>query len=124
MHNSGFAHRDLKLENILVDKDYNLKIADFGLSCSIKGKDNSGFCDSRVGTFEYMAPEIVGRFIYLPMMADLYAFAIILFCMYTGRKPFNKNDESDPLFVSFAIQDYNTFWIIHEKALQGKSYSA
>ena len=102
MHNSGFAHRDLKLENILVDKDYNLKIADFGLSCSIKGKDNSGFCDSRVGTFEYMAPEIVGRFRYLPMMADLYAFAVILFCMYTGNKPFNRNDESDLLFKCFA----------------------
>lgn len=101
MHTTGYAHRDLKLENILVDKDYNLKIADFGVSCSIMGKGNSGFCDNRVGTVGYTAPEMEAGFNYQPIMADLYAFAVILFCMYTGNKPFNQNNKSDPAFMCF-----------------------
>lgn len=43
MHQEGIAHRDLKLENVLLDANYELKIADFGLSCGIQGEHESGF---------------------------------------------------------------------------------
>jgi serine/threonine protein kinase len=54
MHNLRCVHRDLKLENILVDSDLNLKIADFGFAC-YKSIDN---LKSYRGTMTYMAPEI------------------------------------------------------------------
>lgn len=54
MHSKNVAHRDLKLENILVDRDLNLKVADFGYASFV----NEALMSSYRGTFTYMAPEI------------------------------------------------------------------
>ena len=40
LHSKGFSHRDLKLENILIDKNYDIKIVDFGFACPLEGRDN------------------------------------------------------------------------------------
>lgn len=61
MHTRGFAHRDIKCENILLDADYNLKVIDFGFSSPLQCRDGSGFANDFVGTRSYMAPEIVMR---------------------------------------------------------------
>jgi len=50
LHQKGYAHRDIKPENILLSQLYILKIADFGFSCQIKGKDNSGILHTKLGT--------------------------------------------------------------------------
>ena len=57
VHKNGFAHRDLKPENIFVDQHFDLKIADFGFSAHVEGKD-SGLFHTKLGTLNYMAPEI------------------------------------------------------------------
>jgi serine/threonine protein kinase len=49
----------LKLENILIDHQYNLKITDFGFSAPVDGRDGSGFLDTFLGSRNYMAPEIL-----------------------------------------------------------------
>ena len=54
MHNKSVVHRDLKLENILVDDNLNLKVADFGFACY----KNIDALRSYRGTMTYMAPEI------------------------------------------------------------------
>lgn len=58
MHVNGVAHRDIKCENILIDDQYDLKIADFGFACSISGSKGRGFSNKFVGSNQYMAPEI------------------------------------------------------------------
>jgi len=58
MNMQDLANRDLKLENILIDKDYNIKIVDFGFASSISGSDGSGWNTSQLGTCSYMAPEL------------------------------------------------------------------
>ena len=50
MHLEGVTHRDLKLENILFDQNFNLKVSDFGLSTFIDGHDGDGILRSKVGT--------------------------------------------------------------------------
>jgi serine/threonine protein kinase len=55
IHTNGIAHRDLKPENIFLDKNYDIKIADFGFAKQINLKKMKSF----VGTLRYMAPEVL-----------------------------------------------------------------
>jgi len=58
LHSQGVCHRDLKPENLLVDKNFNVRIADFGFAAPIEGRDGSGVLHTKLGTESYMAPEI------------------------------------------------------------------
>ena len=58
-HNQGIVHRDLTLKNLLFDKFYNIKIADFGLNGPLYLLINNGNLDTKLGTPSYMAPEIL-----------------------------------------------------------------
>ncbi len=85
-HRLGVVHRDLKPQNIMIDKEGNAKIMDFGIARSVKGR---GITEAGVmiGTPEYMSPEQVdGQ--PADQRADIYALGIILFELLTGRVPF------------------------------------
>lgn len=86
MHSNRVAHRDLKLENILIDDNLNLKVADFGFAC-YKNIDN---LKSYRGTFTYMAPEIKEGKAYNGSQIDLFSFGVILFIIVQGIFPFKE----------------------------------
>ncbi len=85
------VYRDLKPENVLIDTDGHLKLADFGLSKIFKsGESSFSFC----GSPEYMCPEILKREGHNHMV-DFYTLGAILFEMLTGLPPFYTNNKSE-----------------------------
>jgi serine/threonine protein kinase/predicted Zn-dependent protease len=88
-HRLGVIHRDLKPSNIMIDKDGNARIMDFGIARSLKSK---GITDLGVmiGTPEYMSPEQVEG-MEVDQRSDMYSLGVILYEMVTGKIPFSGN---------------------------------
>ena len=92
-HKLGVIHRDLKPQNIMIDKNGNALIMDFGIARSIKGKGMTA-AGVMIGTPEYMSPEQVeGKEV--DQRSDIYSLGVILYEMLTGRVPF----EGDTAFT-------------------------
>ncbi|HUU38437.1 MAG TPA: protein kinase [Candidatus Desulfaltia sp.] len=85
-HNLGVVHRDLKPQNIIIDKGGNAKIMDFGIARSIREKGITG-AGVMIGTPEYMSPEQTEAKD-VDQRSDIYSLGIILYEMATGRVPF------------------------------------
>lgn len=88
MHRSGICHRDLKLENILLDASGNVKVIDFGL-----GNFFTGSCSLRTfcGSPDYAPPELWRSQSYVGPEVDVWSMGVILFILATGFIPFNSS---------------------------------
>jgi tetratricopeptide (TPR) repeat protein/tRNA A-37 threonylcarbamoyl transferase component Bud32 len=96
-HRLGVVHRDLKPQNIMIDRDGNVRIMDFGIARSLKVKGMTG-AGVVIGTPEYMSPEqIEGQEV--DNRSDIYSLGIILYEMVTGRVPFEGET-----FLSIAVK--------------------
>ena len=85
-HSLGVMHRDLKPQNIMIDRDGNARIMDFGIARSIKEKGITG-AGVMIGTPEYMSPE-QAEAKEVDQRSDIYSLGIILYEVVTGRVPF------------------------------------
>lgn len=91
-HSKGIAHRDIKLDNILIDSKGNPKLIDFGFStCLTKHKKVKMFC----GTPSYMAPEIISKIAYSGEAADIWALGVLLFALISGQFPFTGRTDKE-----------------------------
>ena len=88
LHDQHISHRDLKLENLLLDSNDNIKITDFGFT---KHDPLSTLSNTYCGSKSYAAPEILIGEPYDPRKADIWAMGAVVYIMSTGKMPFSEN---------------------------------
>lgn len=99
-HRVGLIHRDIKPENVLVSRDGDIKVADFGLARAASNHTGTGM--ALMGTVSYMSPELVtGE--QADERSDVYALGIVLFEMLTGQRPYSGESA-----VAIAVQHTNS----------------
>lgn len=109
IHSNNIVHRDIKLDNILIDINSNIKICDFGVS---KVVDDKNLIYDKCGTPSYIAPEILNNNGYEPFPVDIWSAGVVLYTMLTGTLPFKANNIKDlhKLIIKgkyLSIEDYN-----------------
>jgi uncharacterized protein (TIGR02145 family) len=92
IHKKGFVHRDLKPSNFMIDKNFQLKLLDFGI---VKFMDSQSadltqtHTHQQMGTPMYMSPEQILQTRNVNAASDIYSLGVVLWQMVTGRKPYD-----------------------------------
>ncbi|CAO3656552.1 unnamed protein product [Mucor fragilis] len=113
-HTRGIVHRDLKLENILLDADDNVKICDFGFA---RFTQKNQYLETFCGSLSYSAPEVILRKKYTGPETDIWSLGVILYTLLAGEYPFDDDSEimtqrkivqvdyEMPFYFSASLQD-------------------
>ena len=101
IHDHGIAHRDIKLENILISTHGVIKLIDFNLAKIFQPNEDGKFISystDRVGSSSYAAPEMFQKSGYDAFLVDVYACSVCLFSLATSTFPFTRAVRTDKIY--------------------------
>ena len=119
IHELGIVHRDLKLENILLDGKGQVKLSDFGFTREFEAHQA---LDTRCGTPLYSAPEMLDGRRYMGEAVDVWSMGVILYALVCGTLPFDDDNEAvlyekilhgEPVIPSSLSLDLQDLSLIH-----------
>uniref|UniRef100_A0A7I4Z686 Serine/threonine-protein kinase kin-29 n=1 Tax=Haemonchus contortus TaxID=6289 RepID=A0A7I4Z686_HAECO len=113
LHHKGIVHRDLKAENILLDKNSNIKIIDFGFSNT---QAPSQLLRTWCGSPPYAAPELLLGKEYDGLKADIWSLGVILYILVTGGFPFPGDNVENLKRAVLSCQMKIPYWVSVECA--------
>ena len=111
----GIAHRDIKLENVLIDDKFGTRLTDFGFSCKT---DKETKLTDQAGTYEYSAPEQHEKAPYNGFEADIFSLGVAIFILVAGRMPFAAATKDDEFYVHFVNREEEKFWEMQEECVE------
>ncbi|KAI4306050.1 hypothetical protein L6164_029362 [Bauhinia variegata] len=118
------VHRDIKTSNVLLDKDFNAKVSDFGLA-KLNEDDNTHISTRIAGTIGYMAPEYAMRG-YLTDKADVYSFGVVVLETVSGKSNTNYRPSEDFVYLldwAYVLQERGNLLELVDPSL-GSDYSS
>jgi serine/threonine-protein kinase GIN4/serine/threonine-protein kinase KCC4 len=116
IHDNGIIHLDLKIENIMIDEFYNVKISDFGFSIDNTNKELINIFQ---GSEKYKAPEIILKKPFIGFYADVFSLGVILFLILTGNYPFKSARKYDICYSNIIKGKIDNYWFLLKKKIFG-----
>ena len=120
LHCRNVVHRDIKAANILLDKDMNIKLADFGLAAVLVTDEEMGEVKRRVtvcGTPNYIAPEILRKRQGHNTKADIWSLVVLQNNILTGILPFSKPEDKNEKDIFQRVSEGSFEWPDSSKKL-------